>query len=123
MATQVQPSGKSPKQVVLEFGDAINAEDYQLARTYVADNVKHVFPFGTHDNADAYFQQLEQVRPKFDIQKTFVDGNDVCVLYDSTVAGVTMFASGWFKVEDGKVRSFTVVFDPRSLLAVWSPSN
>jgi hypothetical protein len=123
MATQVQPSGNNAKRVVLEFGDAINAEDYQLARKYVADNLKHTFPFGTHDNAEAYFQQLEQVRPKFDIQKTFVDGNDVCVLYYSTVAGVTMFASGWFKVEDGKVSSFTVVFDPRSLLAVLSPSN
>jgi SnoaL-like domain len=124
MATQVQPSsGSDAKQVVLEFGDAINAEDYQLARKYVTEDLKHTFPFGTHDTADAYFQQLELVRPKFDIHKTFVDGNDVCVLYYTTVAGVTMFASGWFKVEDGKVSSFTVVFDPRSLLAVWSPSN
>lgn len=123
MATQVQPSANNAKQVVLEFGDAINAEDYQLARTYVSDTLKHVFPFGTHDNADAYFQQLEQVRPKFDIHKTVVDGDDVCVLYHSTVGGITMLASGWFKVEDGKVSSFTVVFDPRSLLAVWSPSD
>jgi hypothetical protein len=40
MATQVQLSGNDAKQVVLEFGDAINAEDFQLARKYVADNIK-----------------------------------------------------------------------------------
>jgi hypothetical protein len=123
MVTAAKRSGSGPEQIVLKFGDAINAEDYQLARTYVADNLTHIFPLGEHDNADAYFEQLKYVRPKLDIHKTFVDGNDVAVMYDTTVAGVTLFASGWFKVEDGKVRSFTVVFDPRSLLAAWSPSN
>jgi hypothetical protein len=73
MTTQVQPSGKNAKQVVLELGNAINAEDFQLARKYVSDNLKHIFPLGTHDNAEVYFQQLEQIRPKFDIHKTFVE--------------------------------------------------
>jgi SnoaL-like domain len=123
MTKQVQASENNAKQVVLELGNAINAEDFQLARKYVSDDMKHIYPLGTHDNAEVYFQQLEQIRPKFDILKTFVDGNEVCVLYDTTASGVKLSASGWFKVKDGKVRSLTVVFDPRPLLAVWGPNK
>lgn len=120
MNPQIQPS---IMQVVLQLGNAINAEDFQLARKLVSDDMKHVYPLGTHDNAGAYFQQLEQIRPKFQIHKTFVNGNDVCVLYDTTASSVKLFASGWFKVKDGKVSSLTVVFDPRPLLAVWGPNK
>ena len=81
MTKQVQVSENNAKQVVLELGNAINAEDFQLARKYVSDDMKHIYPLGTHDNAEVYFQQLEQIRPKFDIHKTFVDGNEVCVLH------------------------------------------
>ena len=123
MATQGAPSKNDAEQVVLAFGDAINAEDFQLARTYAAEDLQHTYPFGTDHGADAYFEQLERVRPKYDTSKIFVDGDDVGVFYNVTVAGITMFASAWFKVESGRVRSFTVVFDPRPLLAVWSPSN
>jgi hypothetical protein len=123
MTKQVQASENNATQVVLELGKAINAEDFQLARKYVSDDMKHIYPLGTHDNAEVYFQQLEQIRPKLDIHKTFVDGNEVCVLYDTTALGVKLPASGWFKVKDGKVRSLTVVFDPRRLLAVWGPNK
>ena len=53
---------------------------------------------------------------KFDILKILADKKDVCVLYDITVSGITLFACGWFRVEAGKVRSMRVTFDPRTLL-------
>lgn len=116
MTKQVQPSDNDVKQLVLDLGDAINAEDFQLARKYVSDDMKHINPFGTQENAETYFQQIEQVRPKFNIRRIFVDGNEACVLYDTTAFGVTLFASGWFQIKDKKVSSLTVVFDPRPLL-------
>jgi SnoaL-like domain len=123
MTAQIQASENEAKQVVLKLGHAINAENFQLARKYVSDDMKHIYPLGAHDNAEMYFQQLEQIRPKFDIRKTFVDGNEVCVLYDTTASGVRLPASGWFQVKDGKVSSLTVVFDPRPLLAVWGSNE
>ena len=114
---------KNNADVVLAFGDAINAEDFRLARTYVTEDLRQFYPFGINDGADAYFEQLEQVRPKYDTSKIFVDGDDVGVFYNVRVAGITFFASAWFQLEGGKIRSFTVVFDPRPLLAVSSPSN
>jgi predicted ester cyclase len=123
MTTHSAPSDSHAEEVVLAFGDAINAEDFQRARTYVADQLEHTYPLGADHGAEAYFEQLERVRPKYDTSKVFVDGNDVGVFYNVTVGGVTMFASAWFKLENGKIRSFTVVFDPTPLLAVWSPSR
>ena len=53
---------------------------------------------------------------KYDIKKAFEDGNDVCLLYDITMPGPTLFTCGWYKVENGKINWFKVVFDPRPLL-------
>ncbi len=113
--TQVDSTENNVKQVVLDLGEAINAEDFQLARTYITEDMKHIYPLGKEENAESYIKVIERIRPKFDIRKIFVDGNDVCVLYDTTAMGVTLFASGWFQVRDNKVSSLTVVFDPRAL--------
>jgi hypothetical protein len=70
----------------------------------------------TQMQTSANLQKIEHLRLKFDIQKNFADGNDVCVMYDITVSGITLFACGWFQVAAEKVRSLRVTFDPRLLL-------
>jgi hypothetical protein len=60
---------------------------------------------------------------KFDIRKIFADDKDVCVLYDITVSGITLFACGWFQLEAGTVRSMRVTFDPRPLLGAADPGK
>jgi len=32
------------------------------------------------------------------------------------MSGATLFTCGWYQVEDGKIRSLKVVFDPRPVL-------
>ena len=100
MTTQMQTSAIEAKEVVLKLGMAINDESFQRARRYVSDDMKYVGPFGTRIGADAYLQEIEHLRLKFDIQKIFADGDDVCVMYDITVSGITLFACGWFQVTD-----------------------
>jgi len=122
MTTQMQTSAIEAKEVVLKLGMAINDESFQRARRYVSDDMKYVGPFGTRIGADAYLQEIEHLRLKFDIQKIFADGDDVCVMYDITVSGITLFACGWFQVTDEKVRSLRVTFDPRPLLPEYDAS-
>jgi hypothetical protein len=104
------------KEVVLGLGKALNDENYGEARKYVSNNMKYVGPFGSRDGAEAYLDEIERLRLKFDIRKSFSDDKDVCVLYDITVSGITLFACGWFQLEAGTVRSIRVTFDPRPLL-------
>jgi SnoaL-like domain len=109
-------STSTTKEVVLRLGKALNDENYEAAKRYVGDNLMYVGPFGSRDGADAYLKEIERLRLKFDIRKIFAENEDVCVLYDITVSGITLFACGWFQVEAGRVRSLRVTFDPRPLL-------
>jgi len=121
MALQMKISTNEPKEVVLRLGKALNDESFQIARRYVSDDMKYVGPFGSRDGAEAYLQEIERLRLKFDIQKIFADDENVCVLYDITVSGITLFACGWFQVNSGRVSSLRVTFDPRPLLALSEP--
>ena len=121
MALQMKISTNEPKEVVLGLGKALNDESFQIARRYVSDDMKYAGPFGSRDGAEAYLQEIERLRLKFDIQKIFADDKNVCVLYDITVSGITLFACGWFQVNAGRVSSLRVTFDPRPLLALSEP--
>ena len=108
---------QNAKEVVLSYIDAINREDFQTARQYVASDLSFVGALGSRQGADAYFEDMERMRFKYDIKKVFAEGNDVCVLYDVTLSGVKLFTCGWYQIEAGKIRSLKVVFDPRPVLA------
>jgi hypothetical protein len=123
MTTQAQLSSDKAKQLVLRLGTAINEENFQAARTCVADDMRYEGPFGTRVGAEAYLEEIERLRLKFHILRTFADQEDVCVLYNIDTAGVTLFACGWFQIKDGKVSSLKVTFDPRPLLTSSRETN
>jgi hypothetical protein len=71
---------------------------------------------GSFDSAEPYLKYLEHLNlPKSEIKKVFADGNDVCVLHESNFATppVTLFVCTWYCVDDGKISSIRIVFDPR----------
>jgi len=105
------------KEVVLAFIKALNNDDFDAARKCVSSDLKFEGVMGSRDNADEYFKSMEKLRFKYDIKKAFVDGNDVCILYDIDMSGKTIFTCGWYKVRDGKIKSFRVVFDPRPIIS------
>ena len=112
------PVKRSPHELVLAYLQALNDENFDLARRYVGDEMQFTGALASRQGADAVFADLERMRLEYDIKKVFVDANDVCVFYDVTLSGVTVFSCGWYKVEDGRICSLKVVFDPRTVLAV-----
>ena len=78
--------------------------------------MKFVGVLGSRDGAEVYFRDMERMRLKYNVNKVFVDGDDVCLFYDITMANVTVFCAGWYQLSGGKIRSFRVVFDPRPVL-------
>ena len=114
----MQASTDQGKEVVRGLGKALNDENFEMARGYVRDDMKYVGPFSCRAGAEAYLREIERLRLKFDIQRVFADGKDVCALYDITVSGITVFACDWFQIEAGKVSSLRVTFDPRPVLAL-----
>ncbi|MEO7776528.1 MAG: nuclear transport factor 2 family protein [Fibrobacteria bacterium] len=104
------------KEIVLEFVEAINNEDFAAARGLADDDMVFVGVMGSRHGADAYFKDMEKMRLKYAIKKVFADGEDVCLFYDLGMDGKTVFGCGWYGLENGLVKTLKVLFDPRPFL-------
>ena len=117
MSNQAIPSvSKDSKQVVLSFIGALNQFDYQKARSYVTDDLSFVGVLGTRNGAEAYFNDMQKMKFQYNILQSFADGNDVCLFYEIEMGGQVIFCCGWYQLQNDKIKSFRVVFDPRPLL-------
>jgi hypothetical protein len=115
---KIESSAKSARDIVMEFIQATERQDYQSARGYLSDNMSYVSPVNSFDRAEPYLKynlHLYQTGQlvKFDIKKEFADGNDVCIIHEYNSQLVCL----WYHVDDdGKISSLQVIFDPRQFL-------
>jgi len=106
------------KEIVQGFQMAMGNGDWAGARRFLRDDLSFVGPFESFSRADDYLEALKKLHhivERVEPRKMFVDGEDVCILYDmvtNTPAG-TAFISEWYKVKGDKVASVRVVFDAR----------
>ncbi len=100
---------------VMTFINALNSEDFAAAREQLANGMKFDGVMGSRDSAEAYISDMTRMKFKYNIKKLFVNENDVCLLYDINMGGTTIFTCGWYHIENGKIASLKVVFDPRPL--------
>lgn len=106
------------KETVMSYIRAMGDKDYAAARNYLGDNVRVKGPGGeTFRTPDEFLKMMQQQPGKYDIKKVFVDGRDVCLLYDFIAPKVTTFFCSWYQVTDGKINSIQTVFDPRAFAA------
>ena len=104
------------REVVLSCIKAINEEDFREARRYTSEGMTFEGVLGSRFGADAYFHDMERMKLKYDIQKVFSEGDDVCLLYNLQISGKTIYGCGLYEVRNGRITSLKVVFDPRPLL-------
>jgi hypothetical protein len=92
---------------------ALDAQHYEAALERLHERVRIRGPAGeTYGKPLDFIEMLRKYRGKYDVKKIFVDGNDVCVLYDLKTTGPTVFMSSWYQVKGGKIVSIHTVFDP-----------
>jgi limonene-1,2-epoxide hydrolase len=116
MATTNHPEESAAKHAVLSFINALNTEDFDAARQYAHNDLKFDGVMGSREGAETYFQDMQRMRFKYDIKKTFVDADDVCLIFDINMGAVTLLTCGWYHTIDGKISTIRVIFDPRPLL-------
>lgn len=104
------------KDIVLKFLNALNAENFEAARDALDDDMQFNGVLGSRNGADVYIKDMSNMRFKYDVLKIFENENDVSVFYDIDMNGKKIFTSGWYVVQDEKIKSLRVVFDPRPLL-------
>lgn len=107
------------REVVTSYIQALDERDYSAARQYLQGSVLIKGPAGeAFRNVDDFLAMMENQRGRYDVKKIFVDGDDVCLLYDFVTERAPVFFCSWYKVSDGKVAAITTVFDPRAFAAV-----
>ena len=102
-----------PKVAVMSYIAALDGQRYEEAMSYLHEHVRIRGPAGeTFGRPLDFVEMLRRYRGKYDVKKVFVDGDDVCVLYDLATIGPTVYMSSWYQVKDGKIVSIQTVFDP-----------
>ena len=115
----------SANEVVESYRSALGRGDFGVARQLMQDDMTFQGPLDTFTTADQYLEasrKLASIIQRIDVKKTFVDGDDVCVLYEmvtNTPAG-TAFIAEWYRVAHGKIASIRVVFDARPFAPLFS---
>jgi ketosteroid isomerase-like protein len=106
------------------FFDAWTSKDFDRARSLLHDDVSFQGPIDTFADADSYIASLRQLSgivTAAEKQKVFVDGDDVCVIYDLKTAPVPSSRTcEWYRVRDGRVATVSVVFDARPFAALFA---
>jgi hypothetical protein len=112
-------------QVVQGLMGAMGKGDFSAARKFLHDNLSFRGPIDSFDKPEPYLQALEKLHKiveRVDMKKMFIDGNDVCLLYDlvtNTPAG-TAFVCEWYKVKSEKIAEIRTVFDARPFAAMFA---
>ena len=110
--------------VVQGFQQALGKGDYAAARKLLNGRFSFHGPIDTFDRPDAYLESIKKLHniiERIDMKKMFVDGDDVCMLYDMVTkspAG-TAFIAEWHRVKGDKIAAIRVVFDARPFAAMF----
>jgi len=116
--------------LVKAFLDAIEQRDFERAtRCLSTQGFRYVGPTRTFDRADLCMQDLSRVGSilrRIEWRKIFVDGNDVCVIFDllSTMPGLDVVRiAAWFHVLAGRIAALEVFFDAHPYASMFEPAD
>jgi SnoaL-like domain len=111
--------------VAATYLQAWRAGDFDTLRTILADDATFDGPLGHARSADECITGLRgmsKIMTDIVIRKTFVDGNDVLTWFDLHTADTDPLPTvNWRHVENGKITSIRVTFDPRPLTQPGGP--
>ncbi|HZW55385.1 MAG TPA: nuclear transport factor 2 family protein [Nitrososphaerales archaeon] len=110
----MESNNESARQVVLSYIAALDRRDYVSAKRYLNSRIRIKGPAGEgFNNPDEFIEMLQKFTGGYDIKKVFVDGEDVCLLYDFATSTANVFICSWYQVREGKITSIQTIFDPR----------
>lgn len=105
-----------PKALVLAYLEAYEEQDFDRVAELLDPEVEFQGPGAPIQGAAPYIAALRRLSPvllRNDVKKVFVDGDDICVIYDfvtNTPAGAVPSIE-WHTVEGGRIRAVRLLFD------------
>jgi hypothetical protein len=103
------------KEIVMSYINALDIQKYETAMDYLHEKVRIRGPAGeSFGKPRDFIEMLRKYKGKYDVNKIFVDGSDVCLWYDLKTNGATVSMSSWYQVKNGLIVSIQTIFDPRA---------
>lgn len=114
-----------PASIIRKFLDAMGAKDFETLGSLLDEQVSFKGPMETHEGAASFMRMMRNLGPmieRIDVMKIFVEGADVCAIYDFVTnqpsIGVTSCAES-YRVEEGRIKSLSLFFDARPYEALF----
>jgi YHS domain-containing protein len=109
------PMTQTPE-IIERYHQAFYGGDAATARQYLADEFSFEGPAGTIHGPDAFLRASAHVGrgvKSTERRKVFVDGDDVCLVYDLVVEqpAVRVSVAEWFCLRDARIVSIRMMFD------------
>ena len=89
----------------------MNNHDYKAARMFLNDDFSSVTPMDSYEVPEQFLEDAAGTNATYEVRKVFSDGDDVCILFDTSMPMHAIFTCGWYHVEGGKIDSIRLVFD------------
>lgn len=105
-----------PKRVALSYLEAMGRKDFEAFGALLAPGVVFEGPQTRLEGADAVvgaYRRLSAMLLRNEVRKVFVDGQEICVIYDfvtDTEVGAVPTME-WLELEQGKIRSIFLLTD------------
>jgi len=109
--------------IVDEYFELWSQCKYDECDRLLSRNLRFEGPFDRFEDSASFVEAVKRLAPivkEIRKRKEFVDGPDVCIIYDfvtNTPAGTVPIAE-WFHVENGKISSIQAIFDARPFAAM-----
>src|ERR1700726_2349040 len=99
-----------PKEIVMSYINALDDQKYERALDYLHEKVRVKGPAGeSFGKPRDFIEMLRKYQGKYDVNKIFADGADVCLWYDLKTNGPTVFMSSWYQVKNGLIVSIQTI--------------
>jgi len=104
------------KTLTLEYLNAVSKQQYQKLEAMLAPDLTVRGPAATRTSAADFLGALKRlgaIHVRSDVKRVFVDGDEVCVIYDfvtDTPAGA-LATIEWLRFEGDRIRSINLYYD------------
>jgi ketosteroid isomerase-like protein len=108
------------REIVDRYFTALKEKDFAAMRPLLHDDVSFMGALGTTEGVEDYISGLQGMMAAMtgmERRVIFAEGEDVCQIYDLTLAEppASLSIAQWLTVRDGRIAMLRVYFDPRPL--------
>jgi len=115
--------GSDPREISVKYLAAVGQKRFEEVAQYLHPELRFEMPGKTIEGAKGYISALQRLGPillRNEIEKVFVDGEDVCLIYqfvtDTKVGAVPSME--WLKIEGGLIKTVRLLFHSQPWPAV-----